>query len=133
MNLKTYQNELIIFVSFFLMVGAFFFKQTQIKSQAVDAVQVEHSIAELKEVIGLTKIWKDKKISKKILKLKTLINSSKVRWSKKANKVTASFKNLTDMELNRLVTKILNLAVEIQKLKVQKVGSSYLVEFKCKW
>ena len=84
-------------------------------------------------MIALKKIWSDKKTTQKIKKLQTLIPESKVRWSSKSKKLTASYKGLTASELNKLVTKILNLAVEIQKLKVQKTDSSYDVEFKCKW
>ena len=131
--MKAYQNEIIVFISFLLMVGAFFFKQSQIKAQAVDAVAVEKSINETKEIAGLIRVWKDKKVSKKILKIKNAITSSKVRWSKKSNKVTASFKNLTPIEINRLMVKILNVPVEIVKLQIKKVGLSYNVEFKCKW
>ena len=131
--MKAYQNEIIVFVSFLLMVGAFFFKQSKIKAQSVDAVVIEKTINETKEIAGLIRVWKDKKVSKKVLKFKNVITSSKVKWSKKSNKITASYKNLTAIELNRLMTKILNVPIEIVKLQIQKVGSSYTVEFKCKW
>ena len=131
--MKAYQNEIIVFVSFLLMVGAFFFKQSKIKAQSVDAVVIEKTINETKEIAGLIRVWKDKKVSKKVLKIKNVITSSKVKWSKKSNKITASYKNLTAIELNRLMTKILNVPIEIVKLQIQKVGSSYTVEFKCKW
>ena len=131
--MKSYQNEIIVFVSFLLMIGAFFFKQSKIQAQAVDAVVIEKSINETKEIAGLIRVWKDKKISKKVLKIKNVISASKVRWSKKSNKVTASFKKLTAIELNRVINKILNISVEITKLEIKKVGLSYTVEFKCKW
>jgi hypothetical protein len=92
-----------------------------------------HSVGEIKEVIALQKIWADKKTTKNVDKLQTLIPTSKVQWSSKSKKVTANYKGLTATELNNLVTKILNLPVEIQKLKIQKIASSYDVEFKCKW
>jgi TATA-box binding protein (TBP) (component of TFIID and TFIIIB) len=131
--MKTYQNELIVLISFLLMIGAFFFKQSQIKAQEVGAVSIEKSINETKEIVGLIRVWKDKKVTKKILKIKNVIASAKVKWRKKSNKVTASFKKLTAIELNRLVTKILNVPVQIVKLEIKKVGLSYEVEFKCKW
>ena len=131
--MKSYQNEIIVLISFLLMVGAFFFKQDKIKVQAVDAVVIEKSIGETKEIAGLIKIWKDKKIRNKVLKIKTVVSPSKVKWSKKSNKITASFKHLTGKELNRLINKILNIPVEIVKLEIQKIGLSYGVEFKCKW
>ena len=133
MTWKRYQNELIAFVAFVLMFGAYGYKNAQISSQTETMAAAKHSVGEIKEVIALKKIWSDKKTSQKVDKLQTLIPASKVKWSSKSKKVTATYKGLTATELNNLVTKILNLPVEIQKLKIQKIASSYDVEFKCKW
>ena len=133
MSWKRYQNELIALAAFLLMFIGYVYKTTQVSSQAEIMASAKHSIEEIKEVVALKKIWADKKTSKKIEKLQTLIPDAKVKWSSKSKKVTASYKGLTATELNKLVTKILNLPVEIQKLKIQKIASSYDVEFKCKW
>lgn len=133
MTWKRYQNELIALVAFVLMLWGYGYKVAQVSSQAETMAETKHSVEEIKEVIALQKIWSDKKISQKVEKLQTLIPASKVTWSNKSKKVTASYKGLTAAELNDLVTKILNLPVEISKLKIQKIASSYDVEFKCKW
>jgi len=133
MTWKRYQNELIALVAFVLMLGTYGYKMGHISSQSETIAGAKHSVGEIKEVISLQKIWSDKKTGKKVEKLQTLIPASKVKWSNKSKKVTASYKSLTATELNTLVTKILNLPVEIQKLKIQKIASSYDVEFKCKW
>jgi len=133
MILKRYQNELIVLVAFLLMFLAYLYKHNQISSQAEYVNTVQHSVEELKEVVALKKIWADKKTSKKVAKLEKLIPSSKMRWSKKSKKVTASYKGLTSSELNKLITKILNLPVIIRQLYIQKTGLLYKVEFKCKW
>lgn len=130
---KRYQNELIALIAFVLMLSGYGYKNAQVSSQTQNMAAAQHSVQEIKEVIALKKIWSDKKTSKKVEKLQTLIPASKVKWSNKSKKVTANYKSLTATELNTLVTKILNLPVEIQKLKVQKIASSYDVEFKCKW
>jgi len=132
-NWKAYQNELITLLAFVVMLGAYAYKHSQVSTQATQAQTVQQSLEELKEVIALKKIWGDKKTSKKMKKLKTLIPASKVKWSEKSKKVTASYKGLTANELNKLTTKILNLPVEVRLLDIQKTGSSYDVEFKCKW
>jgi len=131
MQLKRYKNELIVGIALLFLVIALIYKQSVVSSQA-DA-SVGTSLQELKEVIALKKVWGDKKTTKKVDKLKTIVSSSKVKWSKKSKKLTASFLNLSDQELNRIIVKIMNLAVEIQKLEVKKLGASYQVEFKCKW
>lgn len=133
MTWKRYQNELIALVAFVFMLGAYGYKTAQVSSQAQSLASAKHSVAEIQEVISLMKIWDDTRTGKKVEKLQTIVPSSKVTWSDQNKKVTASYKNLTAAELNTLVTKILNLPVEIQKLKIQKVASSYDVEFKCKW
>ena len=133
MSLKRYQNEVVVLLAFLLMLGAFFYKHGQISSQAEYANSTKQVVSDFKEIIALKKIWADKKISKKVEKLKVLTPAEKVKWSKKSKKVTASYKGLTAEELDKLVTKILGLAVEIQKLEVQNRDSFYDVEFKCKW
>ena len=130
---KRYQNELIVVVALVLMLGGYLYKHTQITSQSETMAQANRSVAEVKEVIALQKIWSDKKITKKVDSLQTLIPENKVKWSSKNKKVTATYKGLTTSELNRVVTKILNLPVEIQQLKIQKLTSTYDMEFKCRW
>ena len=133
MNLKRYQNELIVLLALFLMFGAYLYKNGQISSQSKYANNTKQVINDFKEIVSLKKVWADKKTSKKVEKLKALIPEYKVKWSNRSKKLTATYKGLTSAELNKLVTKILGLAVEIKKLEIQKIGSSYDVEFKCKW
>ncbi len=133
MTWKRYQNELIALIAFVFMLGAYGYKTSQVSSQAQSLAAAKHTVEELQEVISLKKIWDDTRTTKKVEKLQTLVPASKVKWSNQNKKVTASYKSLTARELNTLVTKILNVPVEIQTLKVQKADSSYDVEFKCKW
>ncbi len=133
MNWKRYQNELIVLSAFLLMLMGYGYKHTQISSQRETMVESTAALEEIKEVIALQKIWSDKKITQKVSKLQTFIPENKMKWSKKGNKVTASYKGLSDNELNTLVTKILNLPIEIKKLDIKNVASSYDMEFKCQW
>ncbi len=130
-QLKAYKNEMIVGVAVLLLLISFIYKQGKVSSR-LDAT-TGTSVQELKEVIALKKVWGNKKTTKKVDKLKTLVPPSKLKWSRKSKKLTASFNNLTHPELNRLVTKVMNLAVEIEKLEVKNMGGSYHVEFKCKW
>lgn len=133
MNWKRYQNELIVLTALLFMFMGYLYKHTQVSSQREAMVESKHALEEIKEVVALKKIWSDKKTTQKVAKLKTLIPESKIRWSKKSKKVTASYKGLSDKELNTLVTKILNLPIAIKKLHIKNVASSYDVEFKCQW
>ena len=131
MQLKRYKNELIVGIALLLLLIALIYKQGVTSGQA-DA-SAGTALQELKEVIALKKVWGDKKITKKVDKLKSIVSPSKVKWSKKSKRLTASFLNLSNQELNRIIVKIMNLAVVIQKLEVKKQGVAYQVEFKCKW
>jgi len=133
MQLKAYKNELIVGLAFLLLIIAFSYKQIQVSNQNNASSDGATSLQELKDVIALKKIWGDKKITKKVEKLKTLVSPSKVKWHREGKKLTASFQGLNAQEFNRLIIKMMNLPVEIQKLEVQNTGSVYQVEFKCKW
>jgi hypothetical protein len=93
----------------------------------------KHTVKEFRELIALQKTWANKNISKKVDKLEKIIPLSKVKWSKKGKKLTAGYSDLTPKELNKLITTILSMAVQIQELKIVRNSSSYNVEFKCKW
>jgi hypothetical protein len=133
MQLKAYKNELIVGLAFFLLIIAFSYKQIQVSNQNSATSGAAIALQEFKDVIALKKVWGDKKSTKKVEKLKTLVAPSKVKWHRQGKKLTAYFQGLGAQEFNRLMAKIMNLPVIIQKLEVHNAGSVYQVEFKCKW
>ena len=133
MNLNHYRNELIVGFSFILVLIAFFYKNTQVSSQAEQLFAMKQEVRDFKEIIAYKKIWGDKGLSKKIDKLQTVVPSSKVRWSKKGKKLTARYVGLTPKELNKIMTKLMSLAVQITELDIAKSGENYNMECKCKW
>lgn len=133
MSWQKYQNELIVLGTFLVMLGTYIYKYNQIGAETNASSPTQQKIDEIKEVVALQKVWDDKSLSKKVKNLETLISTSKVKWSKKNKEVNASYKALSSQELNNLTTKILNLPVEILLLDIKKIGSTYTMEFKCKW
>jgi len=133
MNWKRYTNEIIVVVSLLAMLSALLYKNIQISSSSQEMSSLKQTVREFKELVVLQKTWADKTASKKVEKLEKIVPVSKVKWSKKGKKLTASYKNLNSNELNKLITKILSLPVQIQVLKIKRNSSSYAVEFKCKW
>ena len=131
--MKIYQNELILLASFMFMILAYGYKSNQVSTQLVEANKIKHSIIELKEVIALKKLWSDKKTSLKVKKFRNTISNQKTKWSNKRKKLTVSYDNLTPNELNKVTTKILNIPVQLIKLKIDKTNKQYRVEIKCKW
>ena len=130
---RTYKNEILVGVSLLLLVLALVYKEGQTSKQADTLKNMTTSLEELKEVIALKKVWKDKNLSKKVESIKSVVAPSKMTWKRNGKKLTMSCKALTPQEFNSLISKIMSLAVEIEKLELHKEGESYQVEFKCKW
>ena len=133
MSWKQYQNELIVTLSLILMLSAWGYKNAQVAAAAEQTAGVQQTVSEFKEVVALQKVWGNKNISKRVEKLHTAVPASKVKWQNKNKKISASYKNLNAKELNRMITSILNLAVQIQRLEIRKNEGSYDLELTCKW
>jgi len=133
MSIKRYQNELIVLLSLLLLLAAFVYKSSKVSSSVNERENVKNSISEIKKGVGLKRLWGDKSISTKVDKLKNVVPEEKVEWSKKGKKLTAKYKALSSSELNRLISKILNASAQIELLDIKKSGTSYQVEYKCKW
>jgi len=133
MNLHHYRNEWMVAAAFLLMIAAFFYKDAQVSSQAEVLFAMKQEVKEFKEILALKRVWSDKSLSKKVDKLKNIVPVSKVTWSKKGRKLTIKYKSLTSKELNKMMTKLMSLAVRIDELKITGSGEKYHVECKCKW
>lgn len=133
MNWKRYQNEMILLITFLLLSGAFFFRQATISAQERQKFELSRSVHEIKEIIAFKKIWADKKVSRDLPKLKNMVDHAKVQWSQKGKKLDAHYRNLSAAELNKVVSRILNIAVKIEGLSVKKHEENYEVVLKCKW
>jgi hypothetical protein len=133
MSWKRYQNELIVLAALILFAGAFLYKQSREAAAVSGAKQVRQELSEVRRLIDLKKIWGSSKLSQKVDKLKGAVPPSKIKWQKKARKLHATFSTLSAREVNTVVTKILNLPVEIEELKIDKSDRTYQVECRCKW
>lgn len=131
---KRYQNELIVVIALLLMVGAYLYKQNQVNQ--IDRVrgEVAISIGKVGEIIALKNQWGNPNLSKKVKKIKKGLDESSIKlFSVKSKKLTASFVGLDTKEMNGVITKLENIAVQIVKLKVTSRDKKYSMEIKCKW
>jgi hypothetical protein len=133
MNLKFYKNELFVFLSFLLMFGSYFYKESKNINFENEQYIVTQSISNLKNVISLQNLWANKKISKKLSKLKKSLPSKKMHWSQKNKKIIVKFSHLTSYEVNKVISKFLSIALQLQELKISQKNQEYQVEFVCKW
>ena len=133
MNWQKYTYELLLAGSLLFLLIGYGYRGSQFASLEQNKASLGRSADELKEIIALKKIWSDPRVEEKVKKIETLISPDKVKWSKTSQKITATYHALSPQELNTLVNKILNLPVQIQQFSVKKAGTSYDVEFQCKW
>ncbi|SFZ97359.1 hypothetical protein MNB_SV-5-288 [hydrothermal vent metagenome] len=133
MILKRYKNEIIVLFSIILLISGHLYKSAQSEASVENQRNTKYAAREFKELISLKKRWADKTMSKKVEKLKRYASPEKVNWKKKGKKLSVTYKNLTAKELNKVLTTILNLAIQIEKLKIKNNQTSYNLELKCKW
>ena len=134
MTFKRYQNELIILATICFMLLAYIYKDSN--SSDLDAVKNKEKISatQADEIISLKKQWSSPDLSKKILKLKEGISVERVKhFTLKGKKLTASFRELSAKEMNAVIVKLENIAVQIVELKVTQADKKYKMEIKCKW
>ncbi len=135
MTLQRYKNELILLLTLLFVLVAFIYKISAHTYVKENQIKINQDIAQMTNIINLKKQWGGKGISKKVQTLKTIVPTSKVKYFKKApKKLSASYKGLTTNELNKITNKLINLAVQINQLKIQKKSkNNYIMEFICKW
>jgi len=133
MNWKRYSHELIVVLAVLFALFAYGYKHAQRTAMAEENQEMAKEVALFQETVALKKIWADKRIPQKLDNIRKMFPSAKVKWQKKGKKLTASFEGLKPSEVNKLVTKFLNIAVQVELLRVKKNGESYSMEIRCKW
>ena len=135
MTLQRFKNEIILLLAFLFLVATFVYKLSAVTYVKENQVKINKEIKEIKTIVNLKKQWEGKEISKKIKLLKTIVPSSKVTsFKKKSKKLSVIYSNLTAKELNKITNKILNIAIQIDHLKITKSSkNSYRMECTCKW
>jgi len=130
---QRYRNELIVAAALLFALSAFLYKHAERTEMAQSNQQMAKEFALLKETVSLKKIWGDKQIGKKVDRLKNLVDPSKLIWQKKGRKLHMELHDLSASEVNKVVTRLLNIPVQVQKLKSEKTGNMYSMEIVCKW
>lgn len=131
---KRYRNEMIVVLSFLLMLVTSLYKNHG--ADQLDAINLETktSLTQIGEIIALKKQWGNKNLTKKVSTIKKGIAPEKIKlFSVKGKKLNASFRGLKDSEMNSVILKLENVAIQIIKLTVKRKGEGYDMEIKCKW
>jgi hypothetical protein len=128
-----YRNEVIVAIALLFALMGMGYKYVHRSSIEDEKRSIQHEIVQIHEAASLKERWADKRISKRLDALQRLFPKTKVTWKKSGKKLVASFASLSAEEVNRLITKLLNIAVRIEALKIKKQGKTYQVEMTCKW
>ena len=131
---KRYQNEAIVLLAFIVMIAGYLYKSSSANSLDQVKAEVAQSASEVGKIIALKKQWGSKKLTKSINRINLNIAPDKIkRFSVKSKKLQASYRGLSDKEMNGIIIKLENIAVQIVKLGVKRTGGSYNMEIVCKW
>jgi hypothetical protein len=131
---KRYQNEAIVLLSFVLMIAGYLYKSSSTNSLGRVKTEAALSAAEVGEVIALKKQWGNDKLTGSVKRMNSNIAPDKIKqFSVKRKKLQASYRSLSDKEMNGIILKLQNIAVQIVKLGVKRKGDNYNMEIVCKW
>lgn len=133
MNYKQYQNEIIVAVAVVVFTLALLFKQHALSVSEENAQRFSAQNSEVQQAVALKKLWGAKDIKKKLIGLKSSLPANKVTWRQSGTKVDAVFSTLAPAEVNRLISKLMSLAVQIESLSVKKQDDNYEVKLQCRW
>ena len=131
---KRYRNEFIVLIAMVLMLAASLYKSNVARKLDTVNHDVKTSMVQIGEIIALRKQWGNKSLRKKIERIKQGITKEKIKlFSIKGNKLNASFVGLSDREMNAIILKLENIAVQINKIRIKREKKNYRMEIVCKW
>ncbi len=128
------KNIIALAIGLLLLIGSIFYSVTMKRSYEKSLQEAKTEVKEITTVASLQRLWKAKGEIKKINTiLQTVPSSKKAGISVKRSKATLSFKNLTDKELNKILTKLAMQPIQFKSLKILRSGENYSMECLCVW
>lgn len=127
-------RELLLGGALLLALAAFFYRQSAARDYRALQTETKTTLAEIREVSDLKHLWSSKGIRAKLNRLKSVVPASSFTlFSVDRHKAHLKAEKLDGPHLNRLISRIGSLPVEILSLKVQRRGEQYTMECRCKW
>jgi len=128
-----YKNEIIILLSIIFLIGSYIFKQNSSKASFEMMQNNKKDLMEVQKVISLEHIWSTKKLSSNLNSLKNIVDKEKIQWHKNGKKLFVKFIDINSDELNKILNKVLNTAIQIEEISIDRNNDNYIMELKCKW
>jgi phage pi2 protein 07 len=95
--------------------------------------ETQSSLVELQEAVSLEKIWSPKDIKSKLKSLRSMVNEENIQWKQRGKKISIKFIDISSDKLNKILNKVLNIAIQIEEMKIIRDKDKYTMELKCKW
>lgn len=128
------KNFIALGVGALFLAGSIAYSITMKNNYIKSVQEVKAQVSEIESVASLQKLWSAKGEIKKINSiLKAIPNAKKVGIDIKRSKASLNFVNLTDKELNRILTKLAMQPIQFKKLKISRSGEKYSMECLCVW
>jgi len=128
------KNIIALGVGSLFLIASIAYSVAMKKSYEENLKETKTQISAIKSVAALQKLWSAKGEIRKLNSiLKVIPNSKKVGINIKRSKATLNFVNLTDRELNKILTKLAMQPLRFKKLKISRNGEKYSMECLCVW
>ena len=128
------KNVLIVTLSTLFLIASTIYSYTQKKSYQKAVQEATIQANEIEQVAQLQKLWSAKGIIGKLNRVLQNIPSNKKAGSRVGRKkANLHLSNLTDKELNRVLSSLAKLPVQFKTLNITRDGEKYLLECLCVW
>lgn len=119
-------------VVFMIGAGAFNLYQSQRLKQVER--EVRNTQTELRDTLALKALWDTKGLREKVEKLRGLVRSDQMETFRlKKHMLELRARKLSGRDLNRLMSKLGALPLQIQELEISRSNDLYTLECRCKW
>ena len=128
------KNILIVALSALFLLGSIVYDFTQKRAFNKTVQEVKEQKAEITSVGAMQDLWGAKGVISKLKRALNAIPPQKRAIAQiKRSKAKIVLQNLTDKELNRVLSKLAMLPVQFKNLNIQRTGENYSMECLCVW
>ena len=128
------KNLLIVVAALLILIASIAFDISQKRAYYQNQAKVQKDIDEIKSVAAMQKLWKAKGIKSKINRILNSIPANKRKNVKiSRSKAQLNLSNLSDRELNKVLSKLAMLPIEFKSLNIKRDNQNYSLECLCVW
>lgn len=128
------KNLLIVVAALLILIASIAFDISQRRAYYQNQAKVQKEIDEIKSVAAMQKLWKAKGIKSKINRILNSIPANKRKNVKiSRSKAQLNLSNLSDRELNKVLSKLAMLPIEFKSLNIKRDNQNYSMECLCVW